>query len=222
MGSVRPGTAFRVAMNAHWEALPAAVLEALRRVSAALEGTDFYLAGGTALALRLGHRLSDDLDFFSSQFEDVDELRAGLQKFLPDLTVTSVAPRTLYGLLSGVQLSFFGYRYPLLAAPEKLAPELLPVASVADIAAMKLAAVASRGSRKDFVDLWFVLQQGIALPELLEWFQQKYQATDIGHVVRALVYFDDAEEEPELRMLQPAPWTEVKAFLRAAVERLLP
>lgn len=208
-------------MTAHWTAIPPAVAEALRRVSAALPGTDFYLAGGTALALRLGHRESDDLDFFSSQLEGVDGLQAALVAAIPDLAVTSTAPRTLYSLVGGVQVSFFGYCYPALARPDDPASGVLPLAGVADIAAMKLAEIASRGSRKDFVDLWFILQQGITLEQTLDWFRRKYAMTDLGHVVRALVYFDDADAQPELRLLRPAAWVDVKGSLRRAVERLL-
>lgn len=210
-----------MAVTIHWNAVPPAVAAAYRQVSEALSGTDFYLAGGTALALRLGHRRSDDLDLFSFQLDDTGPLQARLLAVFPDLTVTSVAPRTLYASLARVQVSFFGYRYPALAAPDVPAPDLLPLASVADIAAMKLAAIASRGSRKDFVDLWFILDQGHTLEQTLDWFRQKYAMADVGHVVRALVYFDDAEQEPELRMLRPAPWAEVKGSLRRAVERLL-
>lgn len=208
-------------MTVHWQAIPSVVAETYRRVSLALSGTDFYLAGDTALALRLGHRESDDLDFFSLQFQEVNELQARLLDFFPDLAVTSVAPKTLYGVVNGVQVSFFGYRYPSLAPPEHLLPGLLPIAGLADIAAMKLAAIASRGSRKDFVDLWFIWQQGIPLEQTLEWFQKKYQLSDIGHVIRALVYFDDADEEPELRMVRPVSWAEVKASYLRAVEKLL-
>ncbi|HPC84147.1 MAG TPA: nucleotidyl transferase AbiEii/AbiGii toxin family protein [Thermoanaerobaculaceae bacterium] len=208
-------------MTFHWKAIAPAVAEAFRRVSTVLSGTDFYLAGGTALALRLGHRESDDLDFFSAQLEDVSGLQARLLDALPDLAVTSVAPRTLNSLVGGVQVSFFGYRYPPLARADEPAPGVLPLAGVADIAAMKLAAIASRGSRKDFVDLWFLLQQGISLEQALDWFRRKYAMTDFGHVVRALVYFDDADEEPELRMLRPAAWADIKNSLRRAVERLV-
>lgn len=208
-------------VTSYWKALPPAVAEAFRRVSTTLSGTDFYLAGGTALALRLGHRESDDLDLFSSQLEDVSGLQARLLGALPDLAVTSTAPRTLYALVGGVQVSFFGYRYPALACADEPAPGVLPLAGVADIAAMKLAAIASRGSRKDFVGLWFILQQGITLEQTLDWFRRKYAMTDLGHVVRALVYFDDADAQPELRMLRPAEWVDVKDSLRRAVERLL-
>lgn len=208
-------------MTTRWKALPPAVAEAFRRVSTTLSGTDFYLAGGTALALRLGHRESDDRAFFSAQLEDVSGLQARLLGALPGLAVTSAAPRTLYSLVGGVQVSFFGYRYPALARPDEPAPGVLPLAGVADIAAMKLAAIASRGSRKDFVELWFILQQGITLEQTLDWFRRMYAMSDLGHVVRALVYFDDADAQPELRLLRPAAWVDVKGSLRRAVERLL-
>lgn len=208
-------------MSFGWEAVQPAVIEVFRGVSTACRGTGFYLADGTALALRLGHRESVDLDFFSSDFEDVDHLKATLSGVLPDPVVTLAASRTLHALASGVQISFFGYRYPALVPPDEPAPGLLPLAGVADIAAMKLAAIASRGSRKDFVDLWFILDQGTSIEQALDWFRRKYPMTDIGHVVRALVYFDDADLEPELRMLRPGKWSDVKRSLRCSVERLL-
>ena len=114
--------------------------------------------------------------------------------------MTSTAPRTLYAVVGGVQVSFFGYGYPTLLAPDEPAPGLLPLASIPDIAAMKLAAIASRGSRKDFVDLWFLLEDHMSLGQALDAFRQKYEMADLGHVVRALVYFDDADSEPELRI----------------------
>lgn len=86
---------------------------------------------------------------------------------------------------------------------------------------MKLAAIASLGSRKDFVDLWFMVNEGLSLIKTVDLFTQKHAAVDVGHVVRSLTYFDDAEREPELRPLRPAPWPEVKSDLRAWVEDLL-
>ncbi len=148
-------------------------------------------------------------------------MQAKLLEVFPDFSVTYIAPKTLYGLANAVQVSFFGYRYGLLTSPEKPAPGLLPVAGVADLTAMKLAAIASRGSRKDFVDLWFLLQQGVTLEQSLNWFKKKYRITDIGHVIRALFYFDEADEEPDLRMTRAVTWGEIKAFLRREAERLL-
>lgn len=208
-------------MTLHWSALPEGVESALREVSAALSGSDFYLAGGTALALHLGHRLSRDIDLFSPSFSVPEPLAADLTRRLPELRVSLVAPRTLYAELRGVQTSFFGYDFPLLEPP--VAPELgtVAVAGVADIAAMKLAAIASRGSRKDFVDLWCLVRTGRALRELLGLYSRKFRAHDIGHVVRSLTYFDEADQEPPLRLLLDAPWERVKGDFGRWVGELL-
>lgn len=205
----------------HWDAVQPEVADVFRRVSSALRDSDFYLAGGTALALRFGHRESVDLDLFSPSFTVVEDLQAVLCGALPSFTVTSTAPRTLYGIVEGVQVSFFGYAYPALVPSAPPASGLLPLASIPDIAAMKLAAIASRGSRKDFVDLWFILEGQMSLEQALDAFRRKYDMVDLGHVVRALVYFDDANDEPELRMLRPVPWGDVKESLRRSVARLM-
>lgn len=208
-------------LTPHWDAVPREVAATLRRLSPALANTDFYLAGGTALALRIGHRLSVDLDLFSPTLNAVEPLLESVRAALPGFVVTSTAPRTLEGTLDGVEVSFFGYTYRCVRPPQRPAADLLPLASVEDIAAMKLAAIASRGSRKDFVDLWFMVNGGLPLAATLDLFTRKYAAIDVGHVVRSLTYFDDAEREPELRLLRPAPWPEVKNDLRAWVEELL-
>ena len=99
---------------------------------------------------------------------------------------------------------------------------LLPLAHRDDIAAMKLAAIASRGSRKDFVDLWVLISRHRPLEAYLELYRRKFATRDVGHVVRSLTYFEDAEQEPELRMLMPLDWEEVKRDLLRAVGGLLP
>lgn len=208
-------------LTPQWSAVPPEVATALRTVSAALSDSDFYLAGGTALALRIGHRFSVDLDLFSPTLRNVDPLIALVLEVVPGFAVTSTAPHTLYGTLEGVQISFFGYAYPCLEPPERPEPGLLPIATIEDIAAMKLAAIASRGSRKDFVDLWFLIRSGLPLAEAVRLFERKYAAIDVGHVVRSMTYFDDADLEPELRMLRPASWARVKDDMRSWVEDLL-
>ncbi len=123
--------------------------------------------------------------------------------------------------VQGVQVSLLGYDYPLLEPALVVEPGVAPVAGIADIAAMKLAAVASRGSRKDFVDIWFVFRTGRPLAALLDLYGRKFGGRDVGHLVRSLTYFDDAEEEPPLRLLLQAPWEDVKRDLVAWVEGLL-
>jgi predicted nucleotidyltransferase component of viral defense system len=114
----------------------------------------FYLAGGTALALQLGHRKSSDLDWFSPQFPKIQLLLQNLNKY--KVTVTQTAPGTLDTLIDGVKVSFLEYTYPMI---EKLVPfNGIQMASVSDIACMKITAISSRGSKKDFVDLYEILR----------------------------------------------------------------
>ena len=185
--------------------------DVLASVSTALTGTDFYLAGGTALALLEGHRISADLDLFSPTFDDPEAAQRTLAEVNPEAVTTFMSPRTLYLRIDGTTVSLFGYSYPLVAPLLQPDDSLLPFASREDIAAMKLAAITSRGSRKDFIDLWLLITRHWPLSDCLELFRQKFTTRDIGHVVRSLTYFDDADEEPPLRMLVDIEWDSVKA-----------
>lgn len=143
------------------------VLRALRK-RAVLDRA--YLAGGTGLALRFGHRLSVDLDFFLSDPFDEETL---LQRFqlLPDLAVVQRAPQTLHLTIQGVKLSLFSYLYPLLFPTAAF--EDNQVADPRDIACMKITAIASRGSKRDFVDLYAACER-FGLSELMMLFSRKY------------------------------------------------
>jgi len=207
-------------MRLHWEATPAPVQKALRQLSHALTGSDFYLAGGTALALQFGHRVSIDLGVFSPSLTDADVLATQLSSNLHELEVASTAQRTVEATLAGVPISFFGYSYPLVAPLVTPEPGLLPLASIDDIAAMKLAAIASRGSRKDFVDLWIILHRGRSAEQCLDSFAEKFATRDLGHVVRSLTYFDDAESEPPLRLLIDVAWQQVRDDITRAASGL--
>jgi hypothetical protein len=208
-------------MSLHWAAAPGQMGELLRAISQSLTESDFYLAGGTALALLEGHRISVDIDLFSASFEDPGRLLSTVEQAFPDAVTTLVAPRTLYLRIAGTSVSFLGYDYESVAPQLKPDPELLPFASREDIAAMKLAAIASRGSRKDFVDLWWLATRHWPLSECLELYQKKYASRDIGHVVRSLTYFDDAEEEPPLRLLAEIDWETVKRDLSTWVAEIV-
>lgn len=129
--------------------------------------------------------------------------------------------RTFYITTGGVQVSIFGYDYPQLEEVLQSGQGLLPLAHTDDIAAMKLAAIASRGSRKDFIDLWLLVSRHRSLHAYLILFRTKYRMRDTGHVIRSLSYFDDADEEPELRMLIEHDWEQVKSDFLAWVSGLL-
>jgi len=196
-----------------------AVLDGLRAVPAVGE---FYLARGTALALRHGHRRSVDFDFFRSAPFAAQDLLLALERAFDGLERLPTGEETLYLRLKGVTASFFRYPYPLLEAAEPT-PWGFGLASDSDVAAMKIEAVAGRGSRKDFVDLRLLCRAGLTLDAAFDLFDRKYGTgrTDRYHRLRALAYFEDAEREPMPDMLLPFDWDEAKRFFTAEATRLL-
>ncbi len=208
-------------MSLNWEAAPEGMQNVLKSISTALSGTDLYLAGGTALALLEGHRVSVDLGLFSPSFDDPEAAQTMVEKVHPDAVMTSISPRTLDLQVQSITVSLFGYSYPLVAPLLRPDNSLLPLASREDIAAMKLAAIASRGSRKDFIDLWLLATRYWPLSDCLELYRKKFAARDVGHVVRSLTYFDNADEEPALRLMIDVDWEEVKLDLVGRVKELL-
>lgn len=202
----------------HEEAISPDVEELLRRLSREEALRSFYLAGGTALALHLGHRRSLDLDFFSAEWFDEDRILAHLQR-LADLSVAAKDRGTLHVQISKVKVSLLAYPYPLLFPVLRFSG--ISVADPRDIACMKISAIASRGTRRDFVDL-FVAAQRYGLPALIELFHRKYAAVSFNrlHVLKSLTYFHDAELEPMPQMLVPTTWQEVRRFFEKEVLRL--
>lgn len=201
----------------HEAVLPDGWLVAAVELSRSGAATAFYLAGGTGLALQLGHRISIDLDLFSSSHFEPRALRDAL-RHAPGFRVHQIADDTLHAEAAAVQLSFLHYAYPLLFDTHPF--KGLKVADVRDIACMKLDALASRGTRRDFIDLYFILQQ-FPLPAVLEWFDRKYTAAAPNrvHLAKALTYFVDAEQEPMPRMLQDTDWRQVRSFFESEARR---
>ncbi|MBC8509784.1 MAG: nucleotidyl transferase AbiEii/AbiGii toxin family protein [Chloroflexi bacterium] len=176
--------------------LPQKQQQILQTIGTVMSERNFYLAGGTALAIYYEHRMSVDLDWFTGdQLGDAMQLASSLQSSLP-LEVTSVSPGTLYAMSGQVQLSFMEYRYPLLQPLVSSDEFGCHLAALDDIACMKLSAVAQRGARKDFIDVYTLVQQHRPLSELLKLYQRKYSVQDISSVLYGLAYFNDAEREP--------------------------
>ncbi len=202
----------------HWEALTPPTREAFRLLSQWEGAQDFYLAGGTGLALHLGHRFSIDLDFFSQDSQAVDfAQRAALRSLLddPTLAITDDKDATFVVAWRGVGISFFRLDSYPLAHPVFLV-EGIRLASVEEIGAMKLATIINRGTRKDMVDLYFILQR-VSLEALFQAATVKYARIRAFPVMalRALSYFDDAEALPMPQMTDPTPWRKMKNFLQA-------
>ena len=205
------------------EALPQGTRRNLALLADAGLTATFYLAGGTAAALHLGHRVSIDLDFFGPDPFDSAQL-AALLSDLGQFRLERLAEDTLLGELGGVRISFFRYRYPLIVEPGSVLG--VNVAGIEDIAAMKLDAISRRGTRRDFIDLYFIAQSGLAVSETLQWYQRKYVGLNLNlvHLVKSLAYFADAETDPMPQMLVELSWDEVKRFFereaRSLFERL--
>jgi hypothetical protein len=179
-----------------------------------------YLAGGTGLALHLGHRRSHDLDFFSRDPIKPEALSRTM-KSLAGFALAAQAPDTLHVTVQTTKVSFLAYPYPVLFP--LVAFQGVNVADPRDIACMKLSAIASRGTKRDFVDLYEVARR-YGLAQLLEWFKQKYAGVNhsLTHLLKSLTWFEDAEKDPMPDLLAPLPWEEVKRFFQSEASRLSP
>jgi hypothetical protein len=199
-------------LKLHLEVLGRTQRSVLPKIAPLARSRGFYLAGGTGLALQLGHRRSVDFDWFRTQpIDDPLRLAAELRAAGLPLEIVRVEKGTLHAAVRRVRLSFLEYQYPLLR-PLVEAPSCT-LASREDIAAMKLGAVAQRGSKKDFVDI-FALGQRFSLGEMLEYYRAKYRLKDVGHVLVALAYFDDADGERMPALLRRWAWSTMKATIR--------
>lgn len=209
-------------LTPHWEALTPRTREAFNLAASLPFIQRYYLAGGTGLALHLGHRFSVDLDFFSSDPDAVGpDHRAVMQTTFddPSLVISHDKDMTFVATWQDVGISFFRLAlYPLVQEPVLL--DGVPIATVEEIGAMKLAAIIARGARKDYIDLYFVLQR-TPLERLFQVAAVRYAVVRsfAASSLRALAYFADAETTPMPRMLDRTSWTSIKRFLeRQAME----
>ena len=201
--------------------LPKKQISVLKSLGAQMSGRGFYLAGGTALAIHLSHRISVDLDWFTpNSFEDGMILAQSLRNSNIALEIEQVSPGTLHGSVNGVRVTFLQYQYPLLQSIEHWNEMSCPLASLEDLACMKLSAVAQRGARKDFCDIYALGKNVFSLPQMLGFYQKKFSIRDIGSVLYGLVYFDDAESERMPRMLLDVSWREIRNTILGWVKEI--
>jgi len=195
----------------------------LKKVVKDLPVQNSYLAGGTALALMMGHRTSIDFDWFTPVQFKPEVLVDRLSK-IGNIKIAETSSGTFHGWLEGIKVTWLHYPNPLLqnlVHSEEL--QGFQLASMLDIALMKWAAISDRGSRKDFIDLYFLCKNGISLDALPPLLPKKFPNANINyyHMIKSLAYFDDAEREPSLNMIQPIDWSEVKAFFEEEQKSLL-
>jgi predicted nucleotidyltransferase component of viral defense system len=203
------------------DGLPKKQISVLKSLGMQMSGRGFYLAGGTALAIHLSHRISVDLDWFTpNPFADGMILAQSLRNSDVDLEIEQVSQGTLHGRVKGVRVTFLQYQYPFLKPIEHWNEMSCPLASLEDIACMKLSAVAQRGARKDFCDIYALGKNIFSLSQMLGFYQKKFSIRDIGSVLYGLVYFDDAESERMPRMLLDVSWREIRNTILGWVKEI--
>lgn len=171
---------------------------------------DAYLAGGTACALHIGHRISLDLDFFTEKEFHTEFVLKQLGK-LSGFKLDQTEKWTILGSFPKVKFSYFYYRYPLIGKTVSFSN--IKLASLEDIAAMKIAAISDRGTKRDFIDLYFLVKK-FPLKRILKFYDKKYRnlSNNIFHIIRSLDYFADADPQESPKLLKSVSWEEVKNF----------
>ena len=190
-------------------------LELLKAISAQPEVQETRLVGGTALALQYGHRQSVDLDFFGCLPEDKDTLIDAVKR-IGEVMVFNQSKNILQMVVNQVKVDFVDYsRYPWIDEPVK--GDGFVLASDKDIAAMKVNAIIGRGTRKDFIDLYALLQH-YSLPEIMDFYRKKYPEFSEYRALLSMTYFEDAEMQDMPLMLIDTPWETMKKTIIKAVE----
>ncbi|PWA06842.1 nucleotidyl transferase AbiEii/AbiGii toxin family protein [Flavobacterium psychrotolerans] len=189
------------------------LLELLKKIMASEVFNGFNLVGGTSLALQIGHRFSVDIDMFGdseiNEFEFIEEL----SRFGKVITIKKSKSIIIFSV-DGIKVDFVNYKYPLLENINNV--DAVRMVSDKDIAAMKLNAIAGRGSRKDFVDLYFLLKK-YSLKEIIHFYNQKYKDGSEFMVLKSLNYFEDAENEEMPIMFEEIDWSHIKKTILEAI-----
>jgi hypothetical protein len=180
------------------------------------------LAGGTALAIQLGHRVSHDLDFFTLEDFNIDIAIAAIRKTGLPYRVTSEGDGTLNAEIDGIKVSLLRFDHPFLESP--LLVDGIPVAGILDIAAMKVIAISQRGLKRDFVDLYFILREK-PFHHIAEHMVKRFGPERVPplHIGKSLVYFTDADGNPEPAYIKEkaVKWVEVKKFFQQHVKQFV-
>ena len=196
----------------HYETIDAGTLELLKNLLSINLFQQLRLVGGTSLALQIGHRKSIDLDLFGEIDVDVLEINNALAQIAQPTQLNNSKNIHIY-LINGIKVDIVNYTYPWLE--DVIYKDGLRLASNLDVAAMKLSAITGRGSKKDFIDLYFLLKQQ-SLSQMLDLYLRKFNDGSLFLVLKSLVYFDDADVEEMPNMLIPIKWKMVKATIVAA------
>lgn len=181
---------------------------------------DFYLAGGTAVALHLGHRISYDLDFFSNKNFDGLLLKRMISN-LGDYEDSFSNENNMIGIFNGSKLSFIYYKPEMLGAFQQI--EGVNIASINDLIAMKVEAISQRGTKRDFIDLFFMMKnRNISIVDVMLLYCEKYKEFNFNliHTLKSFNYFNDADKNSMPEMKSPVQWQEVKNFFNRELPKI--
>ncbi|MBS1558109.1 MAG: nucleotidyl transferase AbiEii/AbiGii toxin family protein [Bacteroidetes bacterium] len=190
----------------HYNTVKKSTLEFLIQLQKTESFSSLRLVGGTSLALQIGHRISVDIGLFGTLNEDIINVNAALNK-MGQVTQLKNSKNINVYLLNDIKLDLVNYPYPWLE--NAVIHNGLRLAHQNDIAAMKIAAVTGRGTKKDFIDIYFLLKE-MPLTKILELYQRKYSDGSLFMALKSLIYFDDAQEDEIPTMLAPVSWDTVK------------
>lgn len=195
------------------ETVESSTLELLKKLQRLPVLEQTRLVGGTALALQLGHRKSIDLDFFGTVDCEAEYLRESIAG-IASLTILKESPHIHIYIVDGIKVDIVNYKYPWL--DDVVVEQGLRLASVSDIAAMKITAIIGRGTKKDFIDIAFLLHH-FSLEEILHFYAAKYNDSSVFMAMKSLAYFDDAETDPMPDMFVNQSWQQLKAYILSKI-----
>ena len=217
------GLTSQKSINWRYETLSRQTKKALDFLSAEkwIEKSEWYLAGGTALALYAGHRKSVDLDFFTEQveFNNVDFLKNFINN--KNWQATFDRKNTIYGKLFGAKVSFIAYPF-FIPMQEKFQHGAVKILAPIDIAVMKIIAISQRGRKRDFFDLYWCANNLEPLEKTIKRLKKQYPsvAHNYHHILKSLVYFEDAEGDPAPGINFQANWQGVKKYFNKEIVKI--
>lgn len=201
----------------YFETIDPPTLELLKALQTQPAFSKLRLVGGTSLALQIGHRKSIDIDLFGEitgdEYEVLNQVNA-----ISTATIINKTKNINIFLINGIKVDIVNYSYPWLSPP--ILSNDIKLANTKDIAAMKLSAITGRGTKKDFIDLFFLLKE-YSLKDMLSFYDNKYPDGSEFLVLKSLTYFNDAEEDESPIMLIQQNWETVKERIKAVVQQYL-
>lgn len=198
----------------HYKTIESGTLQLLKELQSNPVLQDMRLVGGTGLALQLGHRKSIDLDLFGLINVPSEDLRESLMTGHSFQVIKESANIHIY-LIDGVKVDLVNYSYQWIDSP--LQDNGITIASINDIAAMKITAIIGRGTKKDFIDLYYILKH-LSLSEILDLYMQKYPEGSVFMAIKSLSFFEDAEADPMPLMYEDVSWDQIKESILQTIE----